>query len=188
MKKYWLLCICIVLLLLPGCREKVTVVQNEDDGRLRLDEQHTIDFYLGNEEAGADPITEQCIGIIGRREPDAMEDQEWPPGSVAYAYHINGAAIRILQYGEAPAKKMVLLDIGLGGNHVLQSGIHIGSTEAELKQSYEDKPDFYFHGYDVDDGLRAYVLYGPWYEKYLILFEVDPETGRITGIDYELDI
>ena len=105
MKKCWLLCICIVLLLLPGCREKVTVVQNEDDGQLRLDEQHTIDFYLGNEEAGADPITEQCIGIIGSREPDAVEDQEWAPGSVAYTYHINGATIRILQYGEAPAQE-----------------------------------------------------------------------------------
>ena len=177
-----------MLLLFIGCREKAVPVQNEDDGQLRLDEQHTIDFYLGNEEAGADPITEQCIGIIGSREPDAVEDQEWAPGSVAYTYHINGATIRILQYGEAPAQEMVLLDIGLGENHVLQSGIRIGSTEAELKQSYEDKPEFDFHGYDVDETLRVYVLYGPWCERYLILFEVDAKTGRIMAMDYELDI
>ena len=188
MKKCWLLCICIVLLLLPGCREKVTVVQNEDDGQLRLDEQHTIDFYLGNEEAGADPITEQCIGIIGSREPDAVEDQEWAPGSVAYTYHVNGAEIRILEYGEGSDREKVLLDVELGENHALQSGVRVGSTEAELKKAYEGRPDLTFYGYDVDEKMRVYVLYGPWCERYLILFEVDPQTGRIVGIDYELDI
>ena len=40
----------------------------------------------------------------------------------------------------------------------------------------------------MDKDLRVYVLYGPWYEKYLILFEVDPAAGRIQAMDYELDI
>ncbi len=188
MKKGWWLCILILLLFMPGCREKTVTVQNEDDGKLRIDKQHTVDFYLGSEEAGVDPITEQCLQMIGNGEPDEMDDQEWPPGGTVLTYHINGAAFRILEYGEEPDREKVLMAIALGENHKLQSGIHIGSTEAELKHSYEGRPTVDLHGYDVNNELRVYVLYGPWYERYLILFEVDVGTGRIIGIDYELDI
>ena len=187
MKKTWLILLSVLLLFI-GCREKAVPVQNEDDGRLRLDGEHVVDFYRGSEEAGADPITAQCLTILGDRKPDEVKAQDWAPGSVAYTYHINGAAIRILEYGEGSDREKVLLDVELGENHALQSGVRVGSTEAELKKAYEGKPEFDFHGYDVDEALRVYVLYGPWYEKYLILFEVDPAAGRIQAMDYELDI
>ncbi len=184
MKKSWLLCICIVLLLLCGCREKVVEVQNEDDGRLRLDGERVIDFYPDS----AKEITEQCLAILGDRKPELVQDQDWAPGSVAYTYRINGAAIRILAYGEGSDWEKVLLDVDLCENHALQSGVRVGSTETELKKAYEGRPEVYFHGYAVDETLRVYVLYGPWCERYLILFEVDAKTGRITAMDYELDI
>ena len=171
----------LFLLLLIGCREKAVPVQNEDDGRLRLDGEHVIDFYHDD----AAPITAQCLAILGDREPELVKEQDWAPGSVAYTYHVNGAEIRILEYGEGSDREKVLLDVELGENHALQSGVRVGSTEAELKKAYEGKPEFGFHGYDVD---KDYVLYGPWYEKYLILFEVDPAAGRIQAMDYELDI
>lgn len=174
----------LFLLLLIGCREKAVPVQNEDDGRLRLDGEHVIDFYHDD----AAPITAQCLAILGDREPELVKEQDWAPGSVAYTYHVNGAEIRILEYGEGSDREKVLLDVELGENHALQSGVRVGSTEAELKKAYEGKPEFDFHGYDVDKDLRVYVLYGPWYEKYLILFEVDPAAGRIQAMDYELDI
>ncbi len=183
LKKTWLILLSVLLLFI-GCREKAVPVQNEDDGRLRLDEEHVIDFYHDD----ADPITAQCLAILGDSKPELVKEQDWAPGSVAYTYHVNGAEIRILEYGEGSDREKVLLDVELGENHALQSGVRVGSTEAELKKAYEGKPEFDFHGYDVDKDLRVYVLYGPWYEKYLILFEVDPAAGRIQAMDYELDI
>ena len=184
MKKIWLIPLAVLLLLLFGCRERAVQVQNEDDGRLRLDEGQTIDLYYDD----ADPITAQCLAILGDRTPELVKEQDWAPGSVAYTYRINGADIRILEYGDEPDREKVLLDVFLGKNHALQSGVRIGSTQAELKKAYEGRPDLTFYGYDVDEKMRVYVLYGPWCERYLILFEVDPQTGRIVGIDYELDI
>lgn len=187
MKKIWLVPL-IVLLLLCGCREKVVPVRNEDDGRLRLDEQHTVDFYRGNDAEGADPITAQCLAILGDRKPASVKPAdgwEFGPGAEIALYHVNGADVRILRYG---AEEQLLLDIVLGENHVLSGGVRIGSTEAELLESYGDWPEFCPDPYDIyDDGVRAYVLYGPWYERYLILFEVDAATGKITGISYEYD-
>lgn len=186
-----MLSLLILMVLLAGCRDRLVTVQNEDDGKLRIDEQHTIDFYLGSEEAGTDPIAEQCLQMMGDRKPDEVKKMEgWDslPDEYLHTYRLNGASIRIAHSGAEMDERDVLWSIELGQNHILSSGVRIGSTEEELKKAYEGKPGFDFYGYDVDDQLRVYVLYGPWYERYLILFEVDARIGRITGIDYELDI
>lgn len=176
----------LILLLLAGCGNRVIQVQNEDDGRLRLDKQHIVDFYLGNDTEGADPITDQCLAILSDRTPESVQDGDgWYPGATIALYCVNGATIRILRYGEG---QQILLDIELGKNHVLSNGIRVGSTEAELLESYGDWPEFYPDPLDIyDDNVLAYVLYGPWYERYLILFEVDAVAGQITSISYEFD-
>ena len=177
----------LILLLLAGCRDKVIEVQNEVDGRLSLDETHTVDFYLGNDTEGTDPITDQCLAVLEGKKPEsvkAAEGWEFGPGAEIALYRVNGAAIRILKH----ATGKLLLDIELGENHVLSGGVRIGSTEEELLESYGDWPEFCPDPYDIyDDGVRAYVLYGPWYGRYLILFEVDAAAGKITSISYEFD-
>ena len=187
MKKGRLLLVIALVLLLFGCRDRAVEVRNEDDGRLRLDETHTVDFYRGNDAKGADPITDQCLAVLEGKKPEsvkAAEGWEFGPGSEIALYHVNGATVRMLRYGDGD---QVLLDVELGGNHVLSGGIRVGSTEEELLESFENRATFDFHGYDLEGDTRAYVLYGPWYERYLIFFEVDAATGRITSTSYELD-
>lgn len=188
MRRVRILSLVLLLLLITGCGDRVVEVKNEDDGRLRLDETHTVDFYLGNDTEGADPITDQVLAALAGTKPEsvkAAQGWEFGPDAEIALYRLNGAQIRILRYG---AGERVLLDIELGQNHVLSGGVRIGSTEAELRASYGDWPEFCPDPYDIyDEGVRAYVLYGPWYEYYLILFEVDAATGRITSISYELD-
>ena len=184
MKKTWL--VLLAVLFLFGCRNKTVEVQNEDDGRLRIDEQHTIDFYHDLLAEEGNPIVEQCLQLIGNREPDevsSMESEDHLPGDCLRIYTVNGAKIMLWEYGIEPNRYTSLWAIDLGPNHVLSSGIRVGSTEDELKRCYE--------GYDfhlIDNGVRMYALYGPWYERYPILFEIDDTSDRITRIDYELDI
>lgn len=195
-KKRWtaaLLLLCISVLF--GCGQKTVEIRNADDGIFCIDEQHIIDFYLGNDEVGADPITEQCIAIIGDRKPDSVETNLISvdfngPDDYYEIYKINGAKIILLHYQTTQGQHTVLTAVMLDANHVLESGIRIGSTEEELKRAYEDKPEFYFESHDTedDDNTRFYVLYGEWYERYLILFEVNATTGKIVSISYELDI
>ena len=74
MKKVLTVLLAALLLCgLSGCKDASTRIQNTDDGKLCIDEQRAIDFYLGNDEEGADPITAQCLAIIGDREPDSIE-------------------------------------------------------------------------------------------------------------------
>ncbi len=186
MNKTRLFFIFILLFLLLGCRDKVVEVRNEDDGRLRIDEQHTIDFYHDLLAEEGNPIVEQCLQLIGNREPDevsSMESEDHLPSDHLCIYTVNGAKIMLLEYGIEPHRYTSLWAIDLGPNHILSSGIRIGSTEDELKRCYEDY-DFHL----IDNGKRMYALYGPWYERYLILFEIDDTTDRITRISYELDI
>ncbi len=190
MKKWGIFVVtALMLLLLTGCWERVVEIRNEDDGRLRLDEASTIDFYLGRDDTGINPITIQCETILSGRKPESVKAADggaFGSGDKIAVYRLNGATIRMLRYGSG---SQILLNVSLGENHVLASGVRIGSTEAELLESCAGKPELYFHGYDLEGGnTRAYVLYGPWYERYMILFEVDAATGRITGIFYELDV
>ncbi len=195
-KKRWtaaLLLLCISVLF--GCGQKTVEIRNANDGIFCIDEQHIIDFYLGNDEVGADPITEQCIAIIGDRKPDSVETNLISvdfngPDDYYEIYKINGVKIILLHYQTTQGQHTVLTAVMLDANHVLESGIRIGSTEEELKRAYEDKPEFYFESHDAedDDNTRFYVLYGEWYERYLILFEVNATTGKIVSISYELDI
>lgn len=176
-------------LLLLGCRTKTTEIRNFDDGKLRIDGEHEIDFYLGNDEVGANPITEQCLAIIGDREPDSVEmDDYYGPGGYIETYQINGAEIILRHYETTQGQHTVLMAVDLEENHVLASGIRIGSTEEALKRAYGDKPEFYFEDHYSDDNTHVYVLYGDWFERYLIEFLVDTATERITDIDYTLDI
>ena len=171
---------------LSGCNDASALIQNKDDGKLCVDEQQAIDFYLGNDEEGADPITAQCLAIIGERKPDSTEPIDGITPGELYTYRVNGLKIRIFHYG---MEQTVLLRVELDANHALSGGIRIGSTEEELKRAYDGKPEFYFRSHDSEDGeTRCYVLEGGWFEQYPILFEVDPDTGAVTGISYELDI
>lgn len=186
-----LLLLCISILF--GCGQKTVEIHNTDDGKLRIDEQHIIDFYLGNDEVGADPITEQCLAIIGDREPDSVETNLISvdfngPEDYYDVYNINGVEIILLHYGTEPHRYTVLTTVNLGANHVLESGIRIGSTEEELKRAYEDRAEFYFEDHYSNDNTLVYVLYGDWYERYLILFEVNTATGKVESISYDLDI
>lgn len=193
-KKRWtaaLLLLCISVLF--GCGQKTVEIRNADDGIFCIDEQHIIDFYLGNDEVGADPITEQCIAIIGDREPDSVETNLISidfkgPEDYYDIYNINGAEIILLHYGTEPHRYTVLTTVNLGTNHVLESGIRIGSTEEELKSAYKDRAEFYYEDHYSDDSTHVYVLYGEWYERYLILFEVDTAAGTVKSISYDLDI
>ena len=176
-----------------GCGQSTANIRNTDDGKLRIDEQHIIDFYLGNDEQGAEPITEQCLALIGDREPDSVEtnlcavDFNGPDDSFE-TYLVNGVKIVLLHYGEEPHRYTVLWTIDLDENHSLASGIRIGSTEEELKRAYDGKTGFWFEEHYSDDSTHYYVLYGDWFERYLILFEVDANTGVITSISYDLDV
>ena len=181
------------LLLLTGCGQRTAEIRNTDDGKMRIDEQHEIDFYLGNDEVGANPITEQCLAIIGDWEPDSVETNliavDFNESEDYYdIYNINGVEIILLHYGTEPHRYTVLTMVNLDSNHVLESGIKIGSTEEELKRAYSDKPEFYFEDHYSDDDTHVYVLYGDWFERYLILFEVNTATGRVESISYDLDI
>ena len=185
------LLICILLLF--GCGQREVEIRNTDDGKLRIDGEREIDFYLGNDEVGADPITEQCIAIIGDREPDSVETNLISvdfngPEDYYEIYNINGAEIILLHYGTESHRYTVLTTVNLDPNHVLESGIKIGSTEEELKRAYADRTEFYFEDHFSDDNTHLYVLYGEWYERYLILFEVDTATGTVESISYDLDI
>ena len=187
MRRIRLLSLALLLLLLMGCGDRVAEVQNEDDGRLRLDEAHTIDFYQDGEE-GSDRIAAQCLDVLSGVKPESVKTAqgwEFGPDAEIALYRLNGAQIRILRYG---AGERVLLDIELGQNHVLSGGVRVGSTEAELLASYGDRPHFSHNPYYEDRTTRVYVFYGSWSEYYLILFEVDAAAGRITSISYELDI
>lgn len=178
-------------LLLLGCRTKTTEIRNFDDGKLRIDGEHEIDFYLGNDEVGAGPITEQCLAIIGDRKPDSVETDLGgfhDPGDYLEIYRVNGAEIIFLHYETTQGQGTVLTAVNLDASHVLASGIRIGSTEEALKRAYGDKPEFYFEDHYSDDNTHVYVLYGDWFERYLIEFLVDTATERITDIDYTLDI
>ena len=192
-------CVALLLLLcislLSGCGQKMVEIRNTDDGKLRISEQYEIDFYLGNDEVGASRITEQCLSIIGERKPDSVETNLISvdfngPDDYYEIYKINGAKIILLHFQTTQGQHTVLTAVMLDANHVLESGIRIGSTEEELKRAYEDKPEFYFESHDAedDDNTRFYVLYGDWFERYLILFEVNATTGKIVSISYELDI
>ena len=123
----FLLCISILF----GCGQKTVEIRNTDDGKLRIDEQHIIDFYLGNDEVGADPITEQCLAIIGGREPDSVETNLISvdfngPEDYYDVYNINGVEIILLHYGTEPHRYTVLTTVNLGANHVLESGVSRG--------------------------------------------------------------
>ena len=177
------------LLLLTGCGQRTAEIRNNDDGKLRIDEQHEIDFYLGNDEVGANPITAQCLAIIGDREPDSVEmDDYYGPGGYIETYQINGAEIILRHYETTQGQHTVLMAVNLDESHVLASGIRIGSTEEALKRAYGDKPEFYFEDHYSDDDTHVYVLYGEWFERYLILFEVNTATGRVESISYDLDV
>ena len=192
MKKLGLILLSALLLLI-GCGQKTAVIRNSDDGKLRIDEQHEIDFYLGNDEVGANPITEQCLAIIGDREPDSVKTDLGgfnDPEDYLEIYRINGAEIILLHYETTQGQRTVLQTIDLDANHVLAGGIRIGSTEEALKRAYADRPEYYFSYHDAedDDDTRYYVLYGDWFERYLILFEVNTATGRVESISYDLDV
>ena len=165
-----------------------TEYRNDDDGKLRIDEQHTIDFYLDSDE-----ITEQCLAVIGDRKPDTVEtnlrgidltEDDWME-----TFQINGVRITLLHYvvhySEKPQQYTLLWSIDLDEGHVLASGIRTGSTEEELKRAYEGK--MYFAEQFSDENTREYILFGDWYERYLICFEVDAKTGIIRGISYDYD-
>ncbi len=127
-----LLSLLVLMTLLAACRDKLVTVQNEDDGMLRIDERHTVDFYLGSEEAGTDPITEQCLRLAGGRKPDEVKKMEsWDslPDEYLHTYCLNGARIRIAHSGSKQEERDVLWDIELGENHILSGGVRIGSTE-----------------------------------------------------------
>lgn len=176
-----------------GCGQREVEIHNTNDGKLRIDEENIIDFYLGNDEVGADLITEQCLAIIGDRKPDSVETNLIAvdfngPEDYFEIYNINGVEIILLHYGTEPHRYAVLTAVNLDANHVLESGIRIGSTEEELKRAYEDSAEFYFEDHYSDDDSHLYVLYGEWYERYLILFEVDTATGTVESISYDLDI
>ena len=192
MKKLGLILLSALLLLI-GCGQKTAVIRNSDDGKLRIDEQHEIDFYLGNDEVGANPITEQCLAIIGDREPDSVKTDLGgfnDPEDYLEIYRINGAEIILLHYETTQGQRTVLQTIDLDANHVLAGGIRIGSTEEALKRAYADRPEYYFSYHDAedDDDTRYYVLYGDWFERYLILFEVNTATGRVESISYDPDV
>ena len=185
--------ILLAALVLIGCGQKTAEIRNSDDGKLRIDEQHEIDFYLGNDEVGAEPITEQCLAIIGDREPDSVKTDLGgfnDPRDYLEIYHVNGAEIILLYYETTQGQRTVLQTIDLDANHVLAGGIRIGSTEEALKRAYADRPEYYFSYHDAedDDDTRYYVLYGDWFERYLILFEVNTATGRVESISYDLDV
>lgn len=176
-----------------GCGQREVEIRNTDDGKLRIDEENIIDFYLGNDEVGANPITEQCLAIIGDRKPDSVETNLIAvdfngPEDYFEIYNINGVEIILLHYGTEPHRYTVLTAVNLDANHVLESGIRIGSTEEELKNAYKDRAEFNFEDHDSDDDMHVYVLYGEWYERYFILFEVDTATGTVESISYDLDI
>ena len=98
-EKRWI----VVLLLfgisaLFGCGQEMTEIRNANDGKLRIDGEREIDFYLGNDEVGADPITEQCLAIIGDRKPDSVETNLIAvdfngPEDYFEIYNINGVEI-----------------------------------------------------------------------------------------------
>ena len=170
-----------------------TDYRNDDDGKLRIDEQHTIDFYLDNESL----ITEQCLAVIGDRKPDTVEtnlrgidvtEDDWME-----TFQINGVRITLLHYvvhyTEKPQQYTLLWSIDLDEGHVLASGIRIGSTEEELKRAYEGKTDgrLWLAEWFSDENTREYILFGDWYERYLIFIEVDAKTGIICGISYDYD-
>lgn len=185
--------ILLAALVLIGCGQKTAEIRNSNDGKLRIDEQHEIDFYLGNDEVGAEPITEQCLAIIGDREPDSVKTDLGgfnDPRDYLEIYHVNGAEIILLYYETTQGQRTVLQTIDLDANHVLAGGIRIGSTEEALKRAYADRPEYYFSYHDAedDDDTRYYVLYGDWFERYLILFEVNTATGRVESISYDLDV
>ena len=187
MKKLGL--ILLSALLLIGCGRRISEIRNSDDGKLRIDEQHEIDFYLGNDEVGAEPITEQCLAIVGDREPDSVKtDDFYGPGGYIETYQINGAEIILRHYETTQGQHTVLTAVDLDTSHVLAGGIRIGSTEETLKRAYGDKPEFYFEDHYSDDDTHVYVLYGEWFERYLILFEVNTATGRVESISYDLDV
>ena len=193
MKRCVALLLFLCISLLAGCGQKMVEIRNTDDGKLRISEQYEIDFYLGNDEVGASRITEQCLSIIGDRKPDSVETNLISvdfngPDDYYEIYKINGAEIILLHYGTEPHRYTVLTTVNLGTNHVLESGIRIGSTEEELKSAYKDRAEFYYVDHYSDDSTHVYVLYGEWYERYLILFEVNATTGKIVSISYELDI
>lgn len=191
-------CIATVLLLcfsvLFGCGQKTVEIRNTDDGKLRIDEQHEIDFYLGNDEVGVGPITEQCLAIIGDREPDSVETNLMAvgfhgPDDYYEIYNINGVELFLLHYGTEPHRYTALTLIKLDANHVLESGIRIGSTEEELKRAYEGRENFFFFFFEPlsDDDTHMYLLGGEWYERYLISFKVNATTGKIESISYAFD-
>lgn len=194
MKKVLTVLLAALLLCgLSGCKDASAQIQNKDDGKLCIDEQRAIDFYLGNDEEGADPITAQCLAIIGDREPDSIETNLCAvdfngPEDFFEIYIVNGVKITLLHYGEEPHRHTVLWTVDLDENHSLASGIGIGSTEEELKHAYNGKTEFYFEDHYGDDDTKYYALYGAWYERYPIVFEVDTATGIITDISYDLDV
>jgi len=191
-KRKSLLCLLLCASILFGCKNGATEIQNSDDGILRIDEEHSINFYLENDTVGVDSITEQCLTIIGDQAPNSIQADLLGIGFQAddflNTYYLNGAEIIILHYGTEPDRYTLLWEINLGSNHVLASGIRIGSTEDELKRCYGDNKDLFFEDPLIESTeSRFYDLYGEWYERYLILFEVDAETGLITSISYEFD-
>lgn len=192
MKRFvWILLAALGLCALLGCRE-TAVIQNTDDGKLRIDADHVVDFYLGNDEVGAEPIEAQCMEIIGNREPDVKMDlcdvAFHGPEDYFAIYRANGTEITIVHYWNTAGEQTSLYEIALDEHHALASGIRIGSTEDELRRAYDNEPGFRLDEHMNDDETRWYVLYGDWYERYPILFEVDASEGLITGIYYELDI
>ena len=181
----------VIALLLIGCGQRTAEIRNSDDGKLRIDERQEIDFYLGNDEVGAEPITAQCLAIVGDREPDSVKTDLGgfsDPRDYLEIYNINGAEIILLYYETTQGQRTVLQAVNLDANHVLAGGIRLGSTEKALKRAYGDKPEFYFEDHYSDDDTHVYVLYGEWFERYLILFEVNTATGRVESISYDLDV
>lgn len=203
MKRIWIISFIALLLVLLGCGrqdmivhnddgEQKTVIRNADDGKLRIDEQREIDFYLGNDEEGPDAITQQCLALIDDQEPVDVKpyDNLLSGKGEVYSYSICDLCIRIDHYG-TENEQTVLSCIDLGPSHALASGIRVGSTEEELKRCYENNADaaFWMSDDGIDrNGWTYYYLLGDWFERYLILFEVDANTGVITGISYDLDV
>lgn len=189
MRKTLFSSVILLLVSLLGCRSQAAEIRNTDDGKLRIDEQSCVDFYLENDNEGADPTTRQCLAIIGDQKPESVEAIEGVTSGGLYTYHVSGTKIRILRYETETRVREVLEGIDLDANHILSSGIRIGSTEEELKRVYDGNQEYFFRDYDMGGSdTRFYVLYGDWYERYLILFEVDATTGVITDISYELDV